>query len=289
MKRSTKLATAVTSATLLSLGLAGPALATATGTSAPAGTGQVAGASVTVADLQAWITRQIDARLAWVDKVQAMVSASTQLSAQRKADITAKLTQESATLVALKSAVAAATTKAAVWTAVDAASARGELFLGHVLGRGHHVGRPDGAWRCGDPANKSDSAKTADPAKTVDKAVSAVSRKARPAVSTSAGSARFGTRSGWQTVSYGHGQGQHSGHNSMINRMGAASTGASGVRRSGEGDIDRQGVAARSSPELGDPARALEVGGGQQDAGDDIGRTGDHGRADLRTHGDLGL
>lgn len=212
MKRSTRLVTAVASATLLGLGLAGPALATTTGASPRAGTSQAAGASVTVADLQAWITRQIDARLAWVDKVQAIVSASTQLSAQRKADITAKLTRDRATLVALESAVAAATSKAAVWTAVDAASAHGELFFGHVLGRSHHVARPAGVWRCGDPADKADSAQTADPAKKTDKAASAVSRKARPAVSTSAGSARFGTHGGWQTVSYGHGQGQHSGH-----------------------------------------------------------------------------
>jgi hypothetical protein len=132
--------TAVTGAALLSLGLAGPALAGTT--SDPGKTGTHSGVHVapTLAQVQAWLKAGLDRRIAWIDKVQAKIDASTVLTDAQKADWTAKLADKRAKLVALEAAVAAATTTDEVEAAIKAS---GLHLFGHGFGR-HHDGRGPG-------------------------------------------------------------------------------------------------------------------------------------------------
>jgi hypothetical protein len=153
--------TAVAGAAVLSIGIAGPALA---GTGAAehkdqSTTAQHAASAqaVTLAGMQARLVQRIDARLAWIVKVQARVSASTVLTDAQKADITARLTARSAALLALKAEILAATTKDAVHAALATAGIRG-LFGADRDGR--HHGRQ--VARTGDA---SSAAVRSDPAK----------------------------------------------------------------------------------------------------------------------------
>jgi hypothetical protein len=86
--------TAVTGAAVLSFGLAGPAFAGTTGsqgTTQPTGRHAQAQRAMTVAEFRAWVTQTIDALLAWIEKAQARVSASTVLTDQQKTDATTRL------------------------------------------------------------------------------------------------------------------------------------------------------------------------------------------------------
>ena len=153
--------TAVAGAAVLSIGIAGPAFAStgAADQKDPSTTAQhVASAkAVTLTELQARLVQRIDARLAWIVKAQARVSASTVLTDAQKADITARLTARSASLLALKAEILAATTKDAVHAALATAGIRGLLFGAARDGRNdaRHVARTgaasSAAVRC-DPA-----------------------------------------------------------------------------------------------------------------------------------------
>jgi len=155
--------TAVAGAAVLSFGIAGPAFA---GTGAadqkdPSTTAQhdASAMHVTLAEMQARLVQRIDARLAWIVKVQARVSASTVLADAQKADITTRLTARSAALLALKAEILAATTKDAVHAALATAGIRGLLFGADRDGRHHgrHVARTGDA---SSAAIRSDAAKS---------------------------------------------------------------------------------------------------------------------------------
>ncbi len=125
-------ATAATGAAMLAFGLTGPAFANG---SAPVkamkstATEHAKQHRATVAEVQAQITERIGRRLARILKAEALVTASTVLTAQQKTDLTTKLAAKATLLLTLKSAVAAATTEADLRAAVKAYVAAGGKLL----------------------------------------------------------------------------------------------------------------------------------------------------------------
>jgi hypothetical protein len=144
MASTAKRVAAATGATVLTLGLATPALAhePAEGRSLPAGhapdRGVLPGASL--AEIKARVTQAIGYRLAWLDRAQERVSGSDRLTAEQKTVLLTRLQAAEDALTALRAKIAAATTVEQVRAALRESGLRG------FLGRGWHHGWRAGGW-----------------------------------------------------------------------------------------------------------------------------------------------
>jgi hypothetical protein len=140
MIRHAKKITALTGATLLSLGLAAPAFAQTIGaqdTVAPTIKHAKTTHTVTVESLRTRLTNSIDKRLARIEMIRARVTGSTRRTDQQKADVLTRIQTAQDSLAALRTTVATATTTDEIRAAVKAARLRGLLFTGHR--HGHHA------------------------------------------------------------------------------------------------------------------------------------------------------
>jgi hypothetical protein len=101
--------------------------------------------SLTLADLQAKLDAKIADGLAWLDAIEAKVSASDRLSDEQKSAFLAKLQAKEDALTQLRADVAAATTTDEVKAALKAADfglfGRCGWHHGHHFGDRHHDGR----------------------------------------------------------------------------------------------------------------------------------------------------
>jgi hypothetical protein len=134
MIRHAKKITAATGATVLSLGLAAPALAHDSkpqDSSKPAASQARTHQALTVEELRARLTQIIEARLAWIETAQSRVADSDRLSDEQKTAVLARLQSAQDNLSALEASVGAATSKGDVLEAVKAAGVRGLLFKSH--------------------------------------------------------------------------------------------------------------------------------------------------------------
>ncbi len=159
MHTNARRVSAIAGAAVLALGIAGPAYATETG-SDPTANHAPAHAAPTLAQVKAWLTTKIDDHLAWIEKAEARVVASTKLTAAQKADVTKRLAAQATALATLKTQIAAATTKAEIDADLKAAVTAGTLFWGHRCGHGHLHGW-HGAFKPGDPAKGTTAKPTA--------------------------------------------------------------------------------------------------------------------------------
>jgi hypothetical protein len=159
MARTATRVTAAVGATVVMMALAAPALAC---TTADGGLTTVAASATqakndpatsvmgakhrspfTLAKLQAVLDAKIADKLAWLDKIEAKVSASDRLSDAQKADFLAHLQAKADALTQLRADIAAATTVDAVKAALKAADP-GLFGFGHHdnnFGNRHHDGR----------------------------------------------------------------------------------------------------------------------------------------------------
>lgn len=157
MIRHAKKITAATGATLLSLGLAAPALANGSqpqDTSEPAASHAKTHQALTVEELRARLTQTIGARLAWIETAQSRVADSDRLSDEQRTAALARLQSAQDTLSALETSVEAAVSKGDVLEAVKAAGVRGLLFASHW---GHHTSRHGDDFRDGRVKNDDDA------------------------------------------------------------------------------------------------------------------------------------
>jgi hypothetical protein len=163
IRTATRVAAAV-GATVVMMGLAAPALACTT-TEAGGRSSAVVSSfeakndpgkafhkakhdpSLTLADLQAKLDAKFADKLAWLDKIEAKVSASNRLSDEQKTAVLARLQSSEDALTQLRADVAAATSVDAVKAALKAADVN--LFRGwgwhhgNCDGNRHHNGDPN--------------------------------------------------------------------------------------------------------------------------------------------------
>jgi hypothetical protein len=220
IRNATKI-TAVTGAAVLSFGLAAPAFANNTSdptdTTPTAWTHAHAHMSLTLDQFRALVTKNINERVAWIDKAEARVTASTKLTDAEKTAATAKLTSAHDALTALRTTVAAATTKSAIRDAVQAAEVQGKLLRADRKSNGQRAARRS---LC------SNHAKSGDPSTKADVKVASIrvdSASAVPRERTSVRTVSFNHRGGDGQGNRANGHRGHHGHHGQHHSRGGGS------------------------------------------------------------------